>query len=53
MTLLRVESWRGGQLVAVKTVPNANAARVLMAQQEAHGLRTLLVYPRTETERAS
>ena len=49
--LLRVESWRDGVLVAAKTVPNANVARVLMAHQEARGNRTLLVMPRTETER--
>ena len=53
MSLLRVESWRDGVLVAAKTVPNANVARVLMAQQEVAGFQVLLVMPRSESERAS
>ena len=53
MSLLRVESWRDGVLVAVKVVPNANVARVLMARQELAGFQVLLVMPRTEGERAS
>ena len=52
MSLQRVESWRDGVLVAARTVPNLNAAKVLMAHQEQAGLRALLVRPRTETERA-
>lgn len=53
MSLTRVESWRDGVLVAARTVPNANAARVYMAQQKARGFHALLDQPRTETERAS
>ena len=53
MTLLRVESFRDGVLVAVRIVPNLNVAKVLMASQERAGLHALLVAPRTETERAS
>ena len=52
MSLLRVESYRDGVLVASKTVPNRNVAKVLMAHLREAGLRTLLVHPRTETERA-
>jgi len=39
-------------LVTARVVPNLNVAKVFMAQQEAAGFRTLLVQPRTETERA-
>jgi len=53
IALLRVESWRDGVLIAARTVPNANAARVYMASQEARGFRALLVHTRTETERAA
>jgi len=53
MSLLRVESWRDGQLVTAKTVPNLNAARVYMAHQEQAGFHALLIRPRTETERAA
>ena len=53
MSLLRVESWRDGQLVTAKTVPNLNAARVLMAHQEEAGFHALLIRPWTESERAS
>ena len=51
IALTRVESWRDGVLVAARTVPNANAARVYAAHQEAAGFRALLVHTRTETER--
>ena len=53
IALTRVESWRDGVLVAARTVPNANVAKVFMAQQEAAGFHALLVSPRTETERAA
>jgi hypothetical protein len=53
IALIRVESWRDGVLVAARTVPNANVAKVYVAQQESRGFRVLLVHPRTETERAS
>jgi len=53
IALLRVESWRDGVLVAAHVVPNANVAKVFMAQQEAAGFHALLVSPRTETERAA
>ena len=51
--LLRVESWRDGVLVTAKTVPNLNVAKVYMAHQEEAGFRTLLIRPRTESERAA
>jgi hypothetical protein len=53
IALTRVESWRGGVLVLARTVPNANAAKVYAAHQEARGLHALLVHTRTETERAA
>ena len=53
IALTRVESWRDGVLVAARTVPNANAAKVYAAHQEAAGFRALLVHTRTETERAA
>ena len=53
IALLRVESWRDGVLVTARTVPNLNVARVWAAREEAAGFRTLLVSPRTETERAA
>jgi len=52
IALLRVESWRDGVFVTARTVPNANAAKVYAAHQEARGLHALLVRTRTETERA-
>jgi hypothetical protein len=53
IALTRVESWRDGVLVAARTVPNANAARVYKEHQEARGFRALLVHTRTETERSA
>ena len=53
IALTRVESWRDGVLVAARTVPNANAARVYAAHQEAAGFHTTRFHTRTETERAS
>jgi hypothetical protein len=53
IALLRVESWRDGELHHSHVVPNLNIARVFMAQQEAAGFHALLVSPRTETERAA
>ena len=53
MSLLRVESWRDGQLVTAKTVPNLNVAKVLMAHQEQAGFHALLIRPRTESEHAA
>ena len=53
IALTRVESWRDGVLVAARTVPNANAAKVYAAHQEARGFRALLVHTRTETERSA
>ena len=52
MSLLRVEVFHDGVLFAAKTVPNRNVAKVLMVHLREAGLRTLLVQPRTETERA-
>jgi len=51
--LLRVESWRDGQLVTAKTVPNLNAARVYMAHQERAGFHALLIRPWSESEKAA
>ena len=53
IALLRVESWRDGVLVAARTVPNLNVARVWAAREEARGMHTLLVRTRTETERSA
>ena len=53
IALTRIEVWRDGEFLHSHVAPNANVARVFMAQQEAAGFRTLLVSPRTETERAS
>ena len=53
IALTRVESWRDGVMVAARTVPNKNAAKVYAAHQEARGLRALLVRTRTETERSA
>jgi hypothetical protein len=53
IALLRVESWRDGQFIHARTVPNLNAAKVYAAHQEARGLHTLLIQSRTETERAA
>jgi len=53
IALLRVESWRDGVFVTARVVPNANVARVYMAQQEARGFHVLPVQSRTESERAS
>ena len=53
IALTRVESWRDGVFIHARTVPNANAAKVYAAHQEARGFRALLVHSRTETERAS
>jgi len=52
IALTRIEVWRDGVLTRSHVAPNANVARVFMAQQEAAGFKALLVYPRTETERA-
>ena len=53
IALTRVESWRDGVFVTARTVPNANAAKVYAAQQEAAGLHAFLTHPRTETERSA
>ena len=53
IALTRIEVWRDGVLVLARTVPNANAAKVYIANQQARGFRTLLVRTRTETERAA
>ena len=53
IALTTVEVWRDGAHIRTHTVPNANAAKVYAAHQEAAGLRTLLVHTRTETERAA
>jgi len=53
IALTRVESWRDGVFVTARTVPNANAAKVYAAHQEAAGFRALLVRTRTETERSA
>jgi len=53
ISLTRVESWRDGVFIAAKTVPNANAAKVYAAHQEARGFHALLVRTRTETERSA
>ena len=53
IALTRIEVWRDGKFHHSHVVPNANVARVFMAQQEAAGFHALLVYPRTETERAA
>jgi len=53
IALTRVESWRDGTLVAARTVPNLNCAKVYAAQVEARGFRALLVHTRTETERSA
>jgi hypothetical protein len=53
IALLRVESWRDGQFVTARTVPNLNAAKVFITHQEARGFHVLLCHPRTETERAA
>ena len=53
IALTRVESWRDGALVTARTVPNANAAKVLMAHQERAGFHALLIRPRTESEKAA
>ena len=53
IALTRVESWRDGVLVAAKTVPNLNVAKVYMRHQQRAGFHALLVHTRTETERAA
>ena len=53
IALHRIEVWRDGQFLHSHVVPNANAAKVYATQQEAAGFKALLVYPRTETERAA
>ena len=53
IALHRIEVYRDGEFLHSHVVPNANVAKVFMAQQEAAGFRTLLVSPRTETERAA
>jgi hypothetical protein len=53
IALTRVESWRDGVLVAVRTVPNANAALVYEANEKAMGRHTTRFHTRTETERAA
>ena len=53
IALTRVESWRDGVLVAARTVPNKNAARVWATREEAAGFHVLLVHSRTETERSA
>jgi len=53
IALLRVESWRDGVLVAAKTCPNANVAKVYEANEQALGRRTTRFHTRTETERAT
>jgi hypothetical protein len=53
IALLRVESWRDGVLVAARTVPNHNAAKVYEANEKALGRHTTRFHTRTETERAT
>ena len=53
IALTRVEVWRDGTHIRTHTVPNANAAKVYAAHQEAAGFHALLVRTRTETERAA
>jgi len=53
IALHRIEVWRDGVFTRSHVAPNANVAKVFMAQQEAAGFKALLVYPRTETERAA
>jgi hypothetical protein len=53
IALTRIESWRDGVFVTARVVPNANVARVYMAQQIERGFHVLPVHTRTETERAS
>jgi len=53
IALRRIEVWRDGRFLRSHVVPNANVAKVFMAQQEAAGFHALLVSPRTETERAA
>jgi len=53
IALTRVESWRDGVLVAAKTCPNANVARVYEANEKALGRHTTRFHTRTETERAA
>ena len=53
IALTRIESWRDGVFHHSRVVPNANVARVFIAQQEAAGFHALLVSPRTETERSA
>jgi len=53
IALTRVESWRDGVLVAARTVPNANAAKVYIANQQAQGLHAFQTHTRTETERSA
>ena len=53
IALRRIEVWRDGVFTRSHVVPNANVAKVFMAQQEAAGFRALLCHPRTETERAA
>jgi hypothetical protein len=53
IALTRVEVYRDGALHHARTVPNANAAKVYAAHQEARGFHALLVRTRTETERSA
>ena len=53
IAVIRVESWRDGQYVTARTVPNANAAKVYIANQQARGFHALLTHPRSESERAA
>jgi len=53
IALLRVESWRDGVLVAFRTVPNKNVARVYEEHEKALGRHTTRFHTRTETERAA
>jgi hypothetical protein len=53
IALTRVESWRDGVLIAAKTCPNANVARVYEAHEKALGRHTTRFHTRTETERAA
>jgi hypothetical protein len=53
IALIRIEVWRDGEFLHSRAVPNANVARVFMDRMKGAGYKTLLVSPRTETERAA
>lgn len=53
IALTCVEVWRDGTHIRNRTVPNANCAKVYIANQQALGLHAFLTHTRTETERAA